>query len=268
MQMSASQARRAVAVITAAGSATRLGPLPCSKELFPIGLSHGGGSAHAKPKVACQYLLEKLRLSGIRRAYIIIRAGKWDIPLYFGDGKSFDIDLAYLMMDLPYGPPYTLNQAYPFVKDDLVAFGFPDILFKPDDVFTKLLIEQQQSKADVVLGLFPADQPAKMDMVKIDDSGRVVGIVAKPAETDLLYSWAAAVWSPVFTEFLRDFVHSHMREALSLPELSVGDVIHSAATNHLKVRALEVSNEPYLDIGTPEGLIAGMRRSVLEQSAL
>ena len=78
-----------------------------------------------------------MRLADVRKAYIILRKGKWDIPSYLGDGKFLDMRIAYLMMDLPYGPPYTLDQGLPFVKDAFVAFGFPDILFHSDKGFEK-----------------------------------------------------------------------------------------------------------------------------------
>ena len=65
----------------------------------------------------------------INKVYFIIRKGKWDIPEYYGSGENHTMDIGYLMMNQPYGVPFTLNQAYPFVKDSLIAFGFPDIIF-------------------------------------------------------------------------------------------------------------------------------------------
>ena len=82
-----------------------------------------------RPKVVSHYLLEKMRLAGVSKAFVVLRDGKWDIPAYFGDGGMLDMNLAYLMMKLPYGAPYTADQAYPFLQHSLVAFGFPDILF-------------------------------------------------------------------------------------------------------------------------------------------
>ena len=111
-----------------------------------------------RPKVVSHYLLEKMRLAGANKAFIVLRDGKWDIPKYFGAGSMLDMNLAYLMMGLPYGAPYTADQAYPFLKNSLVAFGFPDILFGPDDAYCQLLQRQAAVHADIVLGLFPADR--------------------------------------------------------------------------------------------------------------
>ena len=222
-----------IGLLPAAGSAKRLSPLPCSKEILPIGFSRDPATHEIKPKAACHYLLEKMRLGGIRKAYIVLRSGKWDIPAYLGNGSFLDMDLAYLMMSLPYGPPYTLNHGYPFVKDSIVAFGFPDILFRPDDVFVRLLSRLETHPCDVLLGLFPADRPADVDMVDVDEQDRVRRIIVKPMQTELRYSWAAAVWTPVFTEFLSRFVQTHASDAASQPDASVGDVIqlqHSAGS--------------------------------------
>src|SRR5262245_55704587 len=121
-----------VGLIPAAGQATRIAPLPCSKEIFPVGFRTEPQSGTVRPKVVSHYLLEKMRRAGITRAYLVLRSGKWDIPAYYGDGAMLDMHLAYLLMGRPFGPPYTLDQAYPFLQNALVAFGFPDILFTPD----------------------------------------------------------------------------------------------------------------------------------------
>ena len=62
-----------LALIPAAGRAERLGPLPCSKELLPIGFRETPrGPA---PKVACHYLLERFRAAGIRRVLMVLPVG-------------------------------------------------------------------------------------------------------------------------------------------------------------------------------------------------
>ena len=116
-----------VGLIPAGGKGKRIAPLPCSKELYPVGFHNAHEELGLRPKVVSHYLLEKMRLAAVTNAYVILRKGKWDIPGYFSDGKMLEMNLAYLMMDLPFGVPYTLDQAYPFVKDSTVVFGFPDI---------------------------------------------------------------------------------------------------------------------------------------------
>src|SRR5262245_51976459 len=247
-----------IGLIPAAGWAKRISPLPCSKELYPVGFWRSPGERVGRPKVVCHYLLEKMRAAEITTAYIVLRQGKWDIPAYLQDGSAMDMQLAYLMMSLPFGVPYTLDQAYPFVRDAIIAFGFPDILFQPDDAFIKLLAKKAASNADIMLGLFPADSPQEVDMVNFDKNGRVRQIEIKPRQTQLRFTWGIAVWTPVFTAFM----HKHLavlRGLAGQPELFMGHVIEAAVSSDLRVEAVIVSDDPYLDIGTPENLLKAIR---------
>ena len=64
-----------VDLLPAAGEATRIDPLPCSKELYPIGFRSVADGQSTRPKVAAHYLLEKMRLAGIAKIYVILRPG-------------------------------------------------------------------------------------------------------------------------------------------------------------------------------------------------
>lgn len=252
--------REVIGLIPAGGNATRIAPLPCSKELYPVGFRKVGVDQEVRAKVVSHYLLEKMRVAGITKAYIVLREGKWDIPEYFRDGSLVDMHLGYLIRDLPFGPPYTLNQAYPFIQQAVIAFGFPDILFQPEDAFVSLLARQRSSDADVVLGLFPTDRPDKVDMVDVEENGRVRRVIIKPHQTALSYTWSIAVWTPVFTRFLHMHLTAQKASAATSPEISVGQVIQAAIDRELRVEAMQVSNEPYLDIGTPEDLLKAVKR--------
>lgn len=263
--------REVIGLIPAGGQATRIAPLPCSKELYPIGFRSVNGSQGLRPKVVCHYVLEKMRLAGIHKVYIVLRQGKWDIPAYLGDGSWLNMSLAYLMMHLPFGAPYTLDQAFPFVQNHIVALGFPDILFQSDDAFARLLRQQAITNADVVLGLFRTEQPQKADMVVFDGDGRVHEIIIKPAETNLHYAWVIAVWTPAFTRFMHEYlavVQSQKEQCAAVingpeqRELHVGDVIQAAIRKDLRVEAVVFSEHTFLDIGTPDNLLKAIREIV------
>lgn len=251
--------RELIGLIPAGGLATRIGPLPCSKELYPIGLRQSLGQEGLRPKVVCHYLLEKMKRAGVNKTYIVIREGKWDIPAYFRSGAIVDMHISYLVLTLPFGAPFTLDEAYAFVRQSIVAFGFPDILFQPDDTFVQLRSKQASSRSNVLLGLFPAKEPEKVDMVNVDRTGRVLGIVVKPATTDLCYTWGVALWTPEFTEFMHDYLNVRKTSASTGPELSVGNVIQAAIDAGLRVEGIPVSKDPYLDVGTSEGLAHAMQ---------
>jgi len=244
-----------IGLLPAGGQATRLSPLPLSKELYPLGFRKAA-DGRTVPKVVSHYLLEKMQQAGIGKAFFILRSGKWDIPAYYGDGELVQMRLGYLTVHVPYGVPYTLDQAYPFLQGATVAIGFPDILFQPENAYSVLLERLAQRGADVVLGLFPTEHFRKAGMVQFDAEGRVQRIVEKPQQTDLQYMWAIAVWSPRFTEFLHEFVNGPVPET----EVPIGDVIQAGIHAGLRVEAEAFPNGSYLDVGTPDDLARAIRR--------
>ncbi|PKV76165.1 nucleotidyltransferase family protein [Pontibacter ramchanderi] len=251
-----------IGLIAAAGQATRLSPLPGSKELFPIGFEPHPETGEPHPKPVSKYLLELMREAGARQVYLVIRKGKWDIPQYYGDGSQLCMHLAYLIMNQPYGPPFSLDQAYTFAKDKTVVFGFPDILISPPDALKTMLAKLQATQADVVLGAFPVQQPHKWDMLEFGEDGAVKHIYPKPKQSKLRYGWALACWKPAFTEFM----HQHLQQVLAWKnkpdkafELSVGAVIQAAIDNGLQVQSVCFDSGTSLDTGTPEDLQAAIR---------
>jgi len=259
-----------VAVLPAAGRSLRLAPLPCSKELLPVGFGAIPGIQGIRPKVASHYLLESLLEAGVRKGYFIIRQGKWDIPAYWGDGKMLGMDLAYVTIDGSSGPPDTVDRAYPFVKDKIVAFGFPDIIIRPRDVFVKLLARLDRPEVAVVLALFPAHDTKAMDMVGIDARHRVRTIRLKPRRTNLKYAWVCAVWTPAFTEFLHQFLQRVRtgrnaglignRRIDPQGDVPVGAVLREAVQAKLNVESVTFPTGSYIDVGTPEHLMKAVKR--------
>ncbi|WP_088893099.1 sugar phosphate nucleotidyltransferase [Leptolyngbya ohadii] len=243
-----------IGLLPAGGQATRLAPLPMSKELYPIGFRSDAGGM--RPKVVSHYLLEKMRSAGVQKAFFILRPGKWDIPAYFGDGSMLNMYLGYLTVHVSHGVPYTLDQAYPFVKGAMIALGFPDILFEPADAFVELVKQQDKTQADAMLGLFPAENYQKVGMVDFDPvSGQVFQIIEKPQQTNLKYMWAIALWTPRFTEFLHHFLQSHS----PAKELPIGDVVQASIQAGLSVNAVPFPQGSYRDIGTPDDLMQAIR---------
>lgn len=255
---------KVVGVMPAAGKATRLAPLPCSKELYPIGFHRIGADGGHRPKVVCHHLLENMRLADVRQTFVIIRRDKGDIPAYLADGATLDMNLAYVVVDLPYGIPYTVDQAYPFTQDSIVALGFPDVVFEPKDAFWHLLKHLQASGAELVLGLFPSSRPQKMDMVDIDRHGLIRGIQVKPEKTDLQFSWIIAVWTPVFSSFLHDFVQNDRRSrsleqnGAPFEEVQMSTVIRHALRDKMPMATQVFPNGRCIDIGTPEDLVKAL----------
>lgn len=247
-----------IGLVPAAGLATRLSPLPCSKEMLPIGLSKATTGEVPVPTVAASYLLKKFLKAGVRKAFFIIRKGKWDIPQYFGDGSLVQMNLGYLIMGDPYGVPFTLDQAFPFVEDKIVIFGFPDILFFEELAYLALLERQNNRAADLVLGLFPVGRHPKADRVDREENGKILNVLSNSTRLDLPYTWGIAVWTPVFTKFIHEFTDKFRKEPDERSEVSISQVVQEGIRCGLNIQGCIVSQVPFLDIGTPEGLAQAM----------
>lgn len=251
-----------VGVVPAAGLARRSAPLPCSKEIFPVGFHPApDGTPSAEPKPACGYLLSSMRVAGAQRAVVGLRPGKWDIAAHLADGAAYDLALAYtVVVDSP-GVPSTVREALRFAPHARVLFGFPDIVFRPADALARIEQRQREGGADVAVGLFPARHPGRMDMVAVDQGGMVQDIVIKPQATELRHTWILAVWTSAFTAFLDTAVqrltgHKGRREG---GEIHIGDVLRSALDEGWRIEAVEIAGGNCCDIGTPDGLADAFR---------
>jgi len=257
--------RELVGIIPAAGAATRVSPLPCSKELFPVGFRRLAESGELRPKSAAHYLLERMAGAGAGKAYVVLGDGKWDIPAYFGDGEPVGMDLAYLVIRDSPGVAFTVDAAYPFVRDSTVLFGFPDIIYWPEDALSAVVEKQRASGADFVVAVVPTDRPEKNDCVELDGAGRIVGMEIKQPESKLRHTWMLAVWGPAFTEFLHEFVAEVGPDIAADDslwkgrELYPGDVLWAAIEQGLSHDTVVFENGGFTDIGTPDELFRAVR---------
>jgi glucose-1-phosphate thymidylyltransferase len=251
--------------VPAAGIATRLGALPCSKEVLPLPAQEAadGDPTGAAVRPAMAYLLEAFELAGIERAFVVLRADKWDVPRALGT-RAGGVELAYVVVDATPSPVHSIARAAPFLRDAVVALGFPDILFSPRDAYAVALDRLSGGAADVVLGIFPTDQHEKTDMVELDEvvdenAGAPVAVVRdlviKQPARGLRHTWSIAAWRPRFTEVL-------VKAAAAAPQaaLHVGEVVRASIARGLRVEAVRFDGGEYLDIGTPEDLRRAMAR--------
>ena len=260
-----------VGLVPCAGRATRLGALAGSKELLPVRLPerHDG-----EPAPVCLNLLGQMNRAGIRRVWIVLRDGKWDIPGALGSGAELGLDLAYLTVRETRSILETLARGYLFVRECRVAIGFPDIIATPADALARVAEHQVATGADIVLGLFPTDRPDKADMVEVDARGELVRIEIKPGVSDLRLTWLCAVWTPRVTELLHDFVVSGERlgqAARKAPdhegavraekparEVFPSDFLLFAKATGVRIATVGFPSGSHLDIGTRDDLARAM----------
>lgn len=242
-----------IGLIPAAGNATRLQKLLIgSKEIYSFTIRDNDGVEHSYP--VCKCLLDSYYESGIKDVCIILRKEKEDIIDMLGGGEKYGVNIRYIYTEPTFGPPYTLDQAYTQVKNKYVALGFPDILFKPRSTFKALIDKQQESNADVVLALFIAPNPHKMDMIEFDDLGKIIAIDIKPKQTSLIYTWILAVWNPTFSNFMHMSLQTLLTEFESKQhsECHVGTIFKMALEEGITFDHVVIEDGELMDIGTPE----------------
>ena len=256
--------KQLVGIIPAAGKGTRVAPLPGSKELFPIGFGEVEieGKKRHYPKVISQYLVDQMVTAGVKQIYMIISEGKWDILKYYGNGKHFGAQIAYLMVDELHGMPYTINTAFPYLENSTVLFGMPDTIFRPVDALRLLLAQHELYGADLTLGLFGTDQPQRFGMVEFDDEHHLITCIDKPNQTHLNFMWGNACWGPAFSKLLNDELQITLSGESMKSEIVLGDYFIKAVKMGLNVCVHPFIKGEYVDIGSPKDLKRAVIRFV------
>lgn len=242
-------AKDIIGLVPAAGHGTRLGAIGHSKELFPVNLRRESVADFERPPtVVADFLLEAFARAGIRQTVIVIRNGKWDIPRHYCDGGHRGLAIAYMVANNSPGVPWTIDTAFRLVAGKTVAFGFPDMLFEPRDIFTPLLKVMHERNADVVLALMPTDNPETADIVCSDEDMVVSGVIPKPEKDIGGLAWMGAVWQPSFSAFLHDQIKGEHRSA-SGKELYLGEIFQRALDT-LMILGVPIANGRFIDIGS------------------
>lgn len=254
-----------VGLLPAAGRGSRLGPIPCSKEIMPLGFEPVPGDDRPawRPVTAIESHLRALRAAGAGRAVVVIGETKADVVRYVGDGDQYGLPVAYVYQRQLRGMPFALDLAWPWLAGATVLFAMPDTLVHPGETMGLLARQHLQSGADVTLGLFHTDTPHKFGMVELGPSGAVRGFVDKPARTALELMWGLAAWSPRFTAFL----HAYLDGLPGVgPECVLSDVFAAGLGAGLRIEGLRLAGSVYHDIGTPEDFQAVVRALALQQA--
>lgn len=77
----------------------------------------------------------------------------------------------------------------------------PDTVFSPSNAFEVLIDKMNSEHADLVLGVFPTDEPEHFAPVEFDNSGRVIITEDKPIAAKFNNTWGIALWTAEFWNF-------------------------------------------------------------------
>ncbi|MEW5849363.1 MAG: sugar phosphate nucleotidyltransferase [Myxococcota bacterium] len=254
-----SSARRLpVGLLPAAGRGTRLHPYRAPKELLPLALRSERSPDEVVPTPVCMFALRALRRAGVERCVVAISDGKQDLIRTLGDGGDQGLSLAYLHQAEPRGLTDVVRRAAPWLGDHDVVFAMPDTVFFPEDGLAILHRQLVDTGADIMLGLFHADEPERLGAVHIDGRNTVLEIHDKPGHRQWPWCWGVLAWSVRFTRFCAQWEEA--RGAGS--EGVLGHAMEAARRAGLVVRAHCFTEGLFHDVGTPAGLGAAMRALV------
>ena len=254
------RASKYVALLPAAGTGSRLPDRKLSKELVRF----GGGAGEGRPAIS--HLLGCIADADVRDIVVVLREGKKDIEEYLSGDEWQRLRFSYRITPGTSGVPETVMLGLDDNRDAHVVFGFPDILFTPVNAIGQMIRQLESTDVDVVLGLFPTDNPSKMDMVRTNHLGQVIGIEIKPEQTELPLTWILAVWKPTFSDFLirlvRDDPDRLEAQARGFDGSHLGHAFQLALASGLAIDATEFDDGRSLDIGTPEDLALAQTWSI------
>ena len=239
-----------IGLIPAAGHARRLGYLNQSKEILPVRVEQYL-NLDTPTKPACHHLLSRLAIAGVSKAFVITRIDKLDVPELLVRNPARDLHLSFIFMDKSPGVPWTLDHAFPFVRESNIVMGFPDIMIWPDTFYKDIVDALEVDRSDVVLGVMHSENAGEADVVEFSPDGGVEKIQPKPGGRLAARVWIGAAWRPSFTTFLHQFVQDNVLDDPEETELYLGDIL-AASLENLKVRAITFDDGHYIDIGTPE----------------
>lgn len=256
-----------VGLFPAAGRGSRLGTIPCSKEIMPLGFQASAMVSENDeelwhPVTAIETHLRAFKLAGVQQVGIVVGQAKWDIVRYLGNGERFELPIAYFYQEQLHGMPFALDLAYPWVKKATILFSMPDTLITPINALSRLVAHHRLRKADVTLGLFNTEMPHKFGMVELGDKDQIVNFVDKPTQTHLKLMWGCAVWSSRFTRFMHDYL-----AAIELPsqEVVLSDLFLAALKAGYYIEPFQIPDGHYHDIGTPESFQTAVYDLALQQ---
>lgn len=245
---------KSVGVVPAAGKGNRLSPYPHPKELLPVGCQQIkiNDRVEKRPKVVSQHLIENMINGGVRRFFLILGKGKYDIMSYYGSGSAYGVDIVYLFQEQLRGMPFAIDLVYPWLQgDETIVMGMPDTIIEPPTAFAQLLNAHRAWNADLTLGLFRTNSPAKFGMIGIDEEFDVTEHVDKPTHTKLRWLWGIACWEMRFMKLLCETIPALRNDS---EEVVLGRFFDLALDRGLRVKGLPFKNGRYIDVGTYDDL--------------
>jgi glucose-1-phosphate thymidylyltransferase len=230
------------ALVLAGGSGTRLRPIThtSAKQLVPVA-----------NKPILFYGLEQIRDAGITEVGIIVGDTQPEVEAAIGDGSALGIEATYIRQDAPLGLAHALLTGAEFLGDDDFVMFLGDNLIEGGIEELVEAFERDRPAAQVLLK--PVADPSRFGVAELDDEGRIVALVEKPAEprSDL-----ALIGVYLFTSEILSAAREI--EPSDRGELEITDAIQRLVDQGRDVRA-SVVHGWWLDTGKKDDLLEANR---------
>lgn len=239
-------------LILAGGAGTRLRPIThtSAKQLVPVA-----------NKPILFYGIEDMAEAGIKEIGIIVGDTRSEVMAAVGDGSRWGVDITYIPQDEPLGLAHCVLIADEFLGDDdfvmylgdnMLQQGLKEFVDEFEDDRERcrnpqLGEERQPPSAQILLA--HVDDPRQFGVADIDDAGRVVQLVEKPADPP---SDLALVGVYLFDNEILDAVRAI--EPSPRGELEITDAIQWLIDQGRRVRH-EVLQGWWLDTGKKDPLL-------------
>ncbi|MFF7241565.1 glucose-1-phosphate thymidylyltransferase [Streptomyces collinus] len=234
------------ALVLAGGTGSRLRPIThtSAKQLVPVA-----------NKPVLFYVLEAIADAGIKDVGIVVGESADEIRAAVDEGGFTGLRITYLPQEAPLGLAHAVRIARDFLGDD-------DFVMYLGDNFvvggiTSLTEEFRSGRPDAQILLTRVPDPTAFGVAELDEEGKVVGLVEKPAEPK---SDLALVGVYLFTPAIHEAVAAITPSARG--ELEITDAIQWLIDRRRDVRSTTISGY-WKDTGNVGDMLE-VNRTVLE----
>ena len=235
------------ALILAGGAGTRLRPITHTnaKQLVPVA-----------NKPILFYGLEAMAEAGIKQIGMIVGDTALEVRGAAGDGSQWGVEITYIPQAAPLGLAHCVLIARDFLADDDFVMYLGDNLIRQGvaDFVTRFEAERRQfdpAAAHILLARVP--DPHRFGVAELDDEGRVIRLVEKPAEPK---SDLALVGVYLFSPAIHEAVAAI--EPSERGELEITDAIQWLVDHGQRVRS-ELLEGWWIDTGKLTPLLEANR---------
>ncbi|MFG2119769.1 glucose-1-phosphate thymidylyltransferase [Streptomyces sp. NPDC048710] len=234
------------ALVLAGGTGSRLRPIThtSAKQLVPVA-----------NKPVLFYVLEAIADAGIRDVGIVVGETADEIRAAVDEGGFDGLRITYLPQEAPLGLAHAVRIARDFLGDDDFVMYLGDNFIVGG--ITGLVEEFRTGRPDAQILLTRVPDPTAFGVAELDERGRVVGLVEKPAEPK---SDLALVGVYLFTPAIHEAVAAIAPSGRG--ELEITDAIQWLIDRRCDVRSTTISGY-WKDTGNVGDMLE-VNRTVLE----